>query len=108
MDAGRVIGRDHAADRYSLTDRYRADIQQPVRRGHGAVTYGLLLSVAYRAFVREEASWDLLALVIVSGGVATMYQGRHRVLSRPWLIMTLMAIAMALLLAASLVLLRRL
>jgi hypothetical protein len=72
------------------------------------VTYGLLLSVAYRAFVREEASWDLLALVIVSGGVATMYQGRHRVLSRPWLIMTLMAIAMALLLAASLVLLRRL
>jgi hypothetical protein len=72
------------------------------------VTYGLLLSVAYRAFVREEASWDLLALVIVSGGVATMYQGRHRVLSRPWLIMTLMAIAMALLLAATLVLLRRL
>jgi len=71
------------------------------------LTYGLLLSVAYRGFVRAEQAWDLLALVVLSGGVATLYQGEHRVLSRSWAVMTVAAVVAALLLAATLVLLRR-
>jgi hypothetical protein len=43
------------------------------------LSYGLLVSVCYRAFARNESSWDLLALVIVGGVVSTVYQvlSRH-------------------------------
>ncbi len=33
-------------------------------------TYGLLLLVAYRGLVRREGAWDLMALVLLGGGVA--------------------------------------
>jgi hypothetical protein len=39
-----------------------------------AVSYGLLLSVAYRSFVRGEASWDLLGLVVLGGIVGLAYR----------------------------------
>jgi hypothetical protein len=39
-----------------------------------AVSYGLMLSVAYRSFVRGEASWDLLGLVVVGGIVGLAYR----------------------------------
>ena len=48
------------------------------------LTYGLLASIAWRAFARSESSWDLLALVIGSGAVATLYQGRWRILGTRW------------------------
>jgi 1,4-dihydroxy-2-naphthoate octaprenyltransferase len=67
------------------------------------LSFGLLIIVAYRGFVWRESSWDLLALVVLSGVVTTLYQGTHRVLSRRWalvaittgLVAALIAVAMA-------------
>jgi hypothetical protein len=67
------------------------------------LTFGLLAVVAYRSFVRDESPWDLLALVVLSGGVGTAYQGARRVLSRQWALVSLAAVVLALALAALLV-----
>ncbi|MGH8031627.1 MAG: hypothetical protein ACREO8_04495 [Luteimonas sp.] len=75
------------------------------RWAHLVLSYGVLASVAYRSFARHETSWDLLALVIVAGAVATLYQGKHRVLSRRWAMLAWAAIGLAVAIAASLVLL---
>ena len=64
------------------------------------VTYGLLLLIAYRSFVARESNWDLLALVVVSGLVTTLYQGAHRVLSRRWAVLGLVTVLAAALVAA--------
>jgi hypothetical protein len=37
--------------------------------------------------VRGEASWDLLALVVLGGVVNVLYQGSRQVLYRRWLVM---------------------
>jgi tryptophan-rich sensory protein len=59
------------------------------------LSFGLLAVVAYRSFARHESPWDLLALVILGGGVGTAYQGFHRVLSRPWAVASLLAVGVA-------------
>ena len=76
------------------------------RWGYLFLAFGVLLIVAYRGLVQEEASWDLLALVIVSGLVTTVYQGSHRVLSGRWAATALGAAIVAGLLAAVIALLR--
>jgi hypothetical protein len=48
------------------------------------LAFGLLAVVAVRSFVWKETSWDLLALVVVSGFVSAGYQGYHQVLNRQW------------------------
>ncbi|MGA2063188.1 MAG: hypothetical protein ABSG67_22175 [Thermoguttaceae bacterium] len=40
--------------------------------------------MTYRGAVRNEAAWDLMALVIVSSGVCTMYQARRKILGQGW------------------------
>lgn len=70
------------------------------------LSFGLLASVAYRAFARDEASWDLLALVVLGGAVATLYQQYHRVLTSRWAIVAVASMAVALLMASLLVLAR--
>lgn len=49
------------------------------------LTYALLVDVIYRGIVRNEAAWDLLALVIVGGFVCGIYQARQKTLPRGWL-----------------------
>jgi hypothetical protein len=71
------------------------------------LSFGLLLSTAYRGFVLDESSWDLLGLVILGGLVTTGYQGGRRVLSRRWAIVSAVAIGIALVLGAVLALTRR-
>ena len=44
------------------------------------LSFGVLLSVAYRSFVLQQTAWDLMALVIVSGVVASGYQAASRAL----------------------------
>ena len=71
------------------------------------LSFGLLVSTAYRAFVRHESAWDLIALVILGGAVATFYQGRGQVLSRRWAVASAAAALLALVIAVVLVLVRR-
>lgn len=71
------------------------------------LSFGLLVSSAYRAFAWHESAWDLIALVILGGAVATFYQGSHRVLSRRWTVASAAAALVALVLAVVLALVRR-
>jgi hypothetical protein len=64
------------------------------------LSFGLLASVAWRGFVRHETAWDLLALVVVGGVVATAYQGTRRVLSRRWALAAVAAAVVAVVAAA--------
>ena len=70
------------------------------------LSFGLLMLVAYRSFARHEHPWDLLGLVVVGGAVGTVYQGYHRVLSRHWLILSLVALIIALTVASAMAFLR--
>ena len=63
------------------------------------MSFGLLGIVAYRGFFLQQSSWDLLALVILGGLTATMYQGINKVLSRRWIMTTLAILVIAGLLA---------
>jgi hypothetical protein len=45
------------------------------------VASALLLDVMYRGLVRQEASWDLLAIVVFGRAVSTVYQWRQKVLT---------------------------
>lgn len=63
------------------------------------ISFGLLGIVAYRGFVLQQSSWDLLAIVILGGMTATMYQGINKVLSRRWIMTTLAILVIAGLLA---------
>ena len=48
------------------------------------VSFALLIDVVYRGMFRHEAAWDLLALVIVGGGVCTIHQARQKIWTRRW------------------------
>lgn len=49
---------------------------------YSVVGFGLLIDVAYRGFVRHEAAWDLIALVVAGGVVSATYQARQKILGR--------------------------
>lgn len=71
------------------------------------ISYGLLGSVMYRAFVTHEATWDLMALVIVGGVIASLYQARQGVLSRRWTMITGASVLIAAVIALALLVTRR-
>jgi hypothetical protein len=64
------------------------------------LSFGLLGIVAYRSFVHNEASWDLLALVVLGGVVNAGYQGMYRVLSGRWVALVTVTMLAAAVLAA--------
>jgi hypothetical protein len=45
------------------------------------IAFALLLDVMYRSLVRQEASWDLLAIVVLAGAISTVYQWRQKILT---------------------------
>lgn len=57
------------------------------RFAYYTLSFGLLLIVGYRAAVLRDSNFDLLALVILGGLVAALYQAIHRVLSSRWVVM---------------------
>ena len=75
------------------------------RWAHQLLSFGLLLDVAYRGLVRNDSSWDLLALVIVTGMAATLYQAANKVLSRRWALSAFVTAVAAAAIAAAIVLL---
>lgn len=46
------------------------------------IAFALLLDVMYRSFMRHEAPWELLAIIIIAGAISTVYQGSQRTLTR--------------------------
>ena len=50
------------------------------------VCYGALLVAAYRSFVLQQETWDLLGLVVIGGVVGLGYRLRERVVTRSWLV----------------------
>lgn len=50
--------------------------------GYKFVCFALLFDVAYRSFKNGETSWDLMAIVILSGVLTTAYQFRNKILNR--------------------------
>ncbi len=53
--------------------------------GYNLITYTLLIDVIYRALVLDEAAWDLLGIIIISGLVMTLYQYKQKILEKNWL-----------------------
>lgn len=70
------------------------------------LSFGLLVLVAYRSFVNKESPWDLLALVILAGGVAAAYQVFYRVVFSRYAATALAAVVLAALIAGLLMLIR--
>jgi hypothetical protein len=70
------------------------------------LSFGLLIIVAYRGFARQESSWDLLGLVILSGGVTTFYQAIHKILSWRWGVVALVTGVAAAVIAGAIAVLR--
>jgi len=68
------------------------------------VSYGLLVCVAYRSFVRGDAAWDLIGLVVLGGIVGLAYRVRKGVASGPWTLMLVATMAIAFAVACLLVL----
>ena len=64
------------------------------------LTFGLLVISAYRSLVLDEASWDLIALVVLGGGVQAAYQVSRRVVYPRWVVMGLVTLFVAAGLAA--------
>lgn len=67
---------------------------------YGLLTYALLIDVLYRSVVRQEAAWDLMALVIGGGFFCTIYQARHKVLVRRWFLKAVLVACVAAVIAA--------
>lgn len=70
------------------------------------LSFGLLILVAFRSFINHESPWDLLLLVVLGGVVGTAYQGWNRVLSKHWVVASLLAVVMAMIIAVIMVWLR--
>jgi hypothetical protein len=76
-------------------EREAALAQGGDRLAYLVVSYGLLLIVAYRSLVERQASWDLLALVVLGGIVSLGYRVSRRALSRNALAVVGLTIAVA-------------
>lgn len=56
------------------------------------ITFALLIDVAYRGLVRNEAAWDLMALACVPGIISTIYQARQKTMEG-WLAVVMVCAA---------------
>ena len=77
------------------------------RLAYTVVSFGVLLSVAYRGLVENQASWDLLGWVMLGGLAATVYQAQARTLNRRWAVAGVAIAVLAALVAIALVTLTR-
>ncbi len=70
------------------------------RWAYGLLSYALLVDVMWRSLVRHEAAWDLMALVIVAGIGASVYQARQRILTQGWVMKVVLVSCVAAVIAA--------
>lgn len=72
--------------------------------GYLFIAFALLLDVAYRSLILNEASWDLLGIIIISGFVMSIYQYRQKILGKTWLKTIVLTMGIALVFAVILAL----
>ncbi|HWQ72846.1 MAG TPA: hypothetical protein VN370_11050 [Desulfitobacteriaceae bacterium] len=76
--------------------------------GYIFLAFALLLDVAYRSLILNEAPWDLLALIIISGLVMSIYQFQQKILGKTWLKTFLYVFVIAVIFAIIMVFIRKL
>jgi hypothetical protein len=76
------------------------------RLAYLVLSYGLLGVVMVRAFFFNQSNWDLLALVIAGGLVATAYQAWNRTITRRWWLVVSALVIFSALVAAGMALLK--
>jgi hypothetical protein len=76
--------------------------------GYIFITFALLLDVAYRSFKQNEAPWDLLALIIISGLVMSLYQYKQKILGKTWIKTFIYVFAIAFIIGIIMVFIRKL
>lgn len=75
--------------------------------GYLFITFALLLDVAYRSLKHNQASWDLLAIIIISGVVMSIYQYRQKILGKTLMRTFIYTFAVAFIIAIIMVLIRK-
>lgn len=59
------------------------------------MAFALLIDVAYRSFILKQSSFDLLAIVVLSGLIATAYQARHNILNKSLIRILIFAVSIS-------------
>ena len=77
------------------------------RLGYLVLSYGLLAIVAYRSFVGNEASWELLGLVVVGGLVGAGHRIANRAMTRQAALVVGITLVVAVAVAGALLMLPR-
>ena len=75
------------------------------RWAYRVLSFGLLVGIVYRAVLRHEPAWDLLALVALGDVVTTLQWTARPGVARTRIVLAWLTLACATLIAASLVLL---
>lgn len=70
------------------------------RWAYALLTYALLVDVMYRGLFRNEAAWDLMALVIGGGIFCGVYQARQKTLVHGWVMKAVLGAVVAAVIAA--------
>lgn len=76
--------------------------------GYIFITFALLLDTAYRSFKFNEAPWDMLAIIIISGVIMSIYQYKQKILGKTWLKIFIFTIIIAFIIAIIMVFVRKL
>ncbi len=63
-----------------MDERTAAVVNASYGWGFPFLLFALLIDVMCRGLLRHEAAWDLMALVILSSGLSTIYQARQKIL----------------------------
>jgi hypothetical protein len=94
-------------DDFILKDERTVAVQNASYRwAYLVLSFGLLLDAAYRGLVHQESGWDLLALVILSGLITTLYQGSQKILTHRWVIWAAFSFVLAAVVAIVIVFVR--
>ena len=86
-------------------DERQAEIDRTGDRlAYLTISFALLVVAAYRGFVADEASWDLLGIVVLGGVIGWMYRATQGVVDRRAAVVLGITIAVAAMVAVALAL----
>lgn len=87
----------------TLDERELSIHQAADRLAYLVLAFGVLVAVAYRSLVLDQASWDLLALVVGTGFVGAGYRIWKRAATPQWALLLVVTAAAAAVVALVLV-----